>query len=81
MKGELERFILRANARKMFRDALRMVRKLAPDHARTDLRKEIRGRFEANASTQDPKLIRRLLAEGKQELELLEQMLKSGTGG
>jgi len=77
---DLQRFILRSVTLKLYRDCLRVVRRLAPEHAAPELRREIRSRFAAHATEGDPVKVRRLHAECKTQLELLEGMLISGRG-
>jgi ABC-type transport system involved in cytochrome bd biosynthesis fused ATPase/permease subunit len=80
MKGELQRFILRSAALKLYREALRTVRRSAVPHAVADLRREIRARFVEHATEADPAKIRRLLSDGQKELEVLDEMLRVGRG-
>lgn len=79
-KGELQWFILRSSVRQLYRDALRVVRGLAAEHAAPELRREIRSRFDQHAELADTAVIRRLLADGRKELDMLEAMLRSGRG-
>lgn len=80
MKSELQRFILRSAVLQLYRDALRTVRRSALPHAAADLRREIRLRFDEHAAEADATKIRRLIADAKKELELLEEMLRMGRG-
>lgn len=77
---DLQRFILRSATLRLYRDCLRVVRRLAPEHAAGDLRREVRSRFEEHRGEADPAQIKRLHADGKKELDALESMLLSGRG-
>ncbi|KAH7281234.1 hypothetical protein KP509_36G036500 [Ceratopteris richardii] len=71
---ELQFFILRSHALRLYRSALRTARR-APPHSRGELEHTIREEMERNRSVKDLSSIRFLISEGMQRLKELNAML------
>lgn len=71
---ELQFFVLRSHALRLYRSALRTARR-APQHARAELQHTMREEMERNRNTQEPHAIRFLISEGTQRLKELGAML------
>lgn len=69
----LQHFVLRAEARKLYREALRSVRGAERGTAE-GVRRQARAQFELHSAERDPEKIRCLLVDGR---HMLEQMRAS----
>ncbi|CAI0435483.1 unnamed protein product [Linum tenue] len=71
---DLQDFIVRAKVLKLYRQALRVVRR-APDGARDELKQTIRQEMENNRNCNDRQTIRFLMSDGLERLKRLDETL------
>ncbi|XP_061169500.1 LYR motif-containing protein 2-like [Saccostrea echinata] len=69
----LERFILRSEVLKMYKQMLRLVRKIPDQNQRQQLQKFIRQDFELNKNIQDEEAIKMNITRGKNSMKELER--------
>lgn len=74
MSLDLRDFILRARVLKLYRQALRIIRR-APVDSRAELRDIIRQEIEMNRNCNDKQKIRFLISDGLQRLKGLDETL------
>ena len=72
----LKHFVLRSEARKLYRDMLRTLRGIDEDTAR-GVREHARGQFEDNAHVHDLAQIRSLIVDGRHSLDEMRGCLKT----
>ena len=70
----LQHFVLRSEARKLYRDVLRSLRGVDPDTA-AGVRAEARAQFAEHVAEHDIERIRILLLDGRHSLEQMRQYL------
>ncbi|KAK3864796.1 hypothetical protein Pcinc_029537 [Petrolisthes cinctipes] len=72
----LKRFMLRVEALKLYRNVLRQAQQLPDPTQRQDVQEWVRADFETHRHHQDEETIKRLIMQGKQQLEELEKTIK-----
>lgn len=72
----LKRFMLRTEAIKLYRNILRQLQHLPDKTQRQEIREWTRQDFEAHRHHEDEDMIKRLIMQGKQQLEELEKTIK-----
>ena len=70
----LQHFVLRTEARKLYRDVLRSLRGVDPETA-AGVRSEARAQFAEHVAEHDIERIRILLADGRHSLDQMRQYL------
>ncbi|CAN1123194.1 LYR motif-containing protein 2 [Linum perenne] len=71
---DLQGFIVRARVLKLYRKALRVVRR-APDQSRDELKQTVRQEMENNRNCNDRQRIRFLMSDGLERLKRLDELL------
>ncbi|CAN1857174.1 LYR motif-containing protein 2 [Linum perenne] len=71
---DLQGFIVRARVLKLYRKALRVVRR-APDHSRDELKQTVRQEMVNNRNCNDRQRIRFLMSDGLDRLKHLDELL------
>ncbi|CAN1315194.1 LYR motif-containing protein 2 [Linum perenne] len=71
---DLQGFIVRARVLKLYRKALRVVRR-SPDHSRDELKQTVRQEMENNRNCNDRQRIRFLMSDGLERLKRLDELL------
>ncbi|KAG6552087.1 hypothetical protein Mapa_006396 [Marchantia paleacea] len=71
---DLRQFLLRVQVLRLYRSAIRSVRRVPPPACR-ELQQVVREEMERNRQVKDPQHIRFLLGEGSQRLKELNSML------
>ncbi|MPC16803.1 LYR motif-containing protein 2-like isoform X2 [Portunus trituberculatus] len=76
----LKRFMLRTEAIKLYRNILRQLQHLPDKTQRAEIKEWARHDFEAHRHHEDEETIKRLIMQGKQQLEELERTIKRANG-
>ncbi|KAL8611419.1 hypothetical protein ACOMHN_014474 [Nucella lapillus] len=71
----LKRFILRSEVLRLYRDMLRVVKRVPSTQQQTELHRWIRTDFENNKHHTDEEAIRMMITKGRMSLKELEQSL------
>ncbi|XP_050704199.1 LYR motif-containing protein 2-like [Eriocheir sinensis] len=76
----LKRFMLRTEAIKLYRNILRQLQHLPDKTQRKEIQEWARQDFEAHRHHEEEEVIKRLIMQGKQQLEELEKTIKRANG-